>query len=201
MIKFSATLRLAILSVSLLPGKTIAEGVALPMTWTASSEIDAKQFGYTTVTVSEDGMVAATTRFSNGKKVDGDHFVTNVMVYSSDDVPLLGFTFGVGLNASFFGGAVEETTGWIGQIDPPLVSEVSWVGIVHRTEDKVNDQELWKRISEIAAEVFKAYVSSRDEANAMISNTPVAFIGLNGDGIRLGDSPLGIVLPAAQPSP
>lgn len=179
----------------------MAEGVVLPTTWIAGSEIDANQFGYTTVTVSEDVTVAATTLFSNGKKLDGDHFVTNVIVYSSDDVPLLGSTYGVGLNASSFGGAVEETTGWIGQIDPPLVSEVAWVGVVHRTEDKVNDQELWEKIGKIAAEMFKAYVSSQGEPTAMVGNAPVAFIGLDGDGTRLEDSPLGIILPAAVPSP
>ena len=196
----SAPSRLTALLAALLAAAAMADGVTLPRTWTAGSEIDANQFGYTSVTISTDGTVAATTRYSNGKKVDGDHFVTVGIVYSSDDVPLLGFTYGAGLNASFFGGAVEETAGWIGQIDPPLVGEVGWVGVAHRTEDKVNDQELWEQIGKIAAEVFKAYVSSQGESAAMVGNMPVAFIGLDGDGARLGDSPLGISLPAAIPS-
>ena len=183
------------------PLGAIAEGVDLPMTWTYNSEIDASQFGYTTVTISEDGTVAANILNYKNKKTDGDHFVTRGIVYSTEDVPLLGFGYGAGLNASFFGGAVEETTGWIGEIEPGLVSEIGWVGIVHATRDTVNDEELWKKIGEIAAEIFKAYIASEADSAAMVSGTPVAFIGLDGNGARLGKSPLGVILPVATPSP
>lgn len=177
-----------------------ADGLELPATWTLQSEIDEKQVGYTTVSIDEDGKVTASTLFSNGKTYDGDHFITQVIVYAAEDVPILGMQYGVGINPSYgFGGAKEETVGRVAEIEPEFIDDIVSVGILHRTEDTIDDQEVWETIGKIAEAVWKAYSESGNsgEGGFSLGGSTALYHGASGVVAGFAQNPAKVVLPKA----
>ena len=154
----------------------------LPAHWKFSSEIDDSQFGYTDVHIAENGRVTASTLFSNGDKLDGDHFVARVVVFAEDGTPLLGLQYGAGINATGgFGSANEARVGSEGNIDAGLLGTVADVGVSHSTRDTIDDVAFWETLGEIARTIWEAYEASDGQGVGMVTNIPIAYRGTADD--------------------
>ncbi|CAM4256367.1 hypothetical protein [Palleronia rufa] len=164
---------------------TAAAAQDLPGHWKYASEINDSQFGYTDVHIDANGRVAATTLFSNGSRLDGDHFVARIVVFAEDDTPLLGMQYGAGINATGgFGSANETRVGEEAVLDPGLANLVASVGVAHSTRDAVDDAAFWEKVGDIARTLWQAYQSREQNSAAMVTGIPIGFRG-EADGVSL----------------
>ena len=157
----------------------------LPGHWKFSSEIDDSQFGYTDVHIDATGRVSASTLFSNGSRIDGDHFVARVVIFAEDDTPILGMQYGAGINATGgFGSANEERVGQEAAIGPELLDLVSGVGVSHHNRDTVDDAAFWEKVGDIARALWQAYQARDGEGVGLVTGMPIEFRGMS-DGISM----------------
>lgn len=151
------------------------------------NEIAGDQFGYTNVTVDADGTVNATTKFTNGKHYDGDHFVAQVVVYGPNNVPLLGLSYGAGINATGgFGSANEAIVSKSGILDAGMIDDVVWIGVRHFQVDGRDDKKIWEVIGQIVEAIFEANSGDGGSHNAAASSARI-----DGDAVhyRVSDGP------------
>ena len=155
-------------------------GFEFPATWKYESKIDRKQYGKTTVSIDKHGKVKASTIFSNGKKIDGDHFVARIAIYTSENYPILCLQYAVGLNPAGFGKAREKRIEKTEKIDTRLLTLVDHVGISHSTIDVVPDKLFWKNAGKFGITAVRAYLGDPVSAQKVAVDTLQFYVELNG---------------------
>lgn len=102
-------------------------------------EIDENQLAYTDVTISPDGKVEAWTRFSNGRKLDGDHFVAWVIFVDKNMGAILSFYQTASVEPSYGGSANEETVYNSALLKPEIAKEIDSIRVYYTREQKIED--------------------------------------------------------------
>jgi hypothetical protein len=100
------------------------------------------RFCYTDVVVSSDGSWKAQSRFSNGTKINGEHFVAVMTLLSKDGKPLATFKHAAGVDASFGGSARVKKTDWVtGKFAPDVAEQLSGQRNYSCTKNNTRDDE------------------------------------------------------------
>lgn len=121
-----------------------------------SSQIDSKQFGYTSIAVSDTGKVDISTKFSNGKRYDGDTFTASVSLYDNSDNVVLAIRQIKGINATGgIGSANEATVNVAHQLSPAKAQSITRATVKYGFKDSVDDEEIWKALQKIAEAFFE----------------------------------------------
>lgn len=71
--------------------------------WQLTQVVGDHQDSTSTVIVYDNGNISFDSRFSNGHKTDGDHFVAEVVLYNASNEPIIAGHQGAGVNASLGG--------------------------------------------------------------------------------------------------
>ena len=123
-------------------------------------EIDKQQFGYLDVAVGANGQGTLNAKFSNGKKVDGDHFFVSVAFVDAAGISVASHRLVRGLKASYFGKAVE------GFVQSPIQfkhgkswSDVDDVRVQFGMRPDVDDEKFWKDVIEVVAKIIEVIVA------------------------------------------
>lgn len=140
----------ALLALSSLPASAKSHTVsALPFAAGESARLDRKQDAVTNVTISKGGVVTVTSRFSNGRRYDGDNFASTVTVYSESGQILATLRLAKGLNGTYGGRTRVGTVKASKQL--PRGVKPGRVTITHSQFDKVNDLAVWDVIETVVS--------------------------------------------------
>lgn len=85
---------------------------------------DNRQYCGTDFVIATDGAWSATTQFSNGKKIDGDHFAAVMTLRDQGGKPLIVTKQVAGVDGSFGGRARERTVTSKGKVDPAVIGQI-----------------------------------------------------------------------------
>ncbi|TAK53545.1 MAG: hypothetical protein EPO25_10205 [Gammaproteobacteria bacterium] len=112
---------------------------------------DKKQYCYTDLVVRSNGAYKAKTTFSNGKKIDGDHFWANMIVFDMDKKPLIVVRHAAGVGAALSGGATERRVESIGKTDPGVLARIERRGTKYQCSgtNKIPDKDLAEAVVKI----------------------------------------------------
>ena len=149
--------------------------IDLPAYWIKETKIDRKQYTFTGVRITKDGEVTAKSRYSNAKKIDGDHFITLVVVFGPDNTPIFGLQYWGGLNSTLGGSTKERTVVKRGNLDPNLVPYIEWVGVKHGKINTKNDQQvIAKYLASAAVGYFAGVAFAAHATTAGATATEIA---------------------------
>lgn len=115
-----------------------------------------KQYGYCNVRRNDAGFTVS-IKFSNGKKVDGDHFSCDVVLRYGDGTAAAAVQFKCGLNPAYFGGSREKEMVRQVELTPSERDAVAGVDIVYGQYDTSNDSEIWKAVGEAVKKIVETY--------------------------------------------
>jgi hypothetical protein len=114
-----------------------------------------KQYAHCEVTPGEGGFWCKAF-FSNGKKVDGDHFGVNIALQAEDGKYLLGVQFRAGMNPAYFGKAKERRLEKFVTLTPDNLAEASKAEVEFFKWDQVNDTAFWEAVKKVVEVVVEA---------------------------------------------
>ncbi|WP_299829395.1 hypothetical protein [uncultured Roseobacter sp.] len=124
------------------------------------SEVDRNQLAYTTVVDQGDGNFLISSKYSNGKKIDGDNFATAVLFLGPKN-EVLGISFdGAAVDASFGGRAREVIVSKRYKLAREQYERLEWIGAKHYTVDTKNDLRIVGHAAFYAAVVALAAPSA-----------------------------------------
>lgn len=121
--------------------------------WKLMQVVGDHQDSTTTVITHKDGSIEFISRFSNGHKTDGDHFVAEIVGRSSSSEVLVVGSQGAGVNASFGGKTRVVTVSQVLRIDEAKVAAISYFEARHYQKDtkgefgffiEYDDKKGWK---------------------------------------------------------
>lgn len=114
-----------------------------------------KQYGYLRVNP-VDGGYRVWVKFSNGKKVDGDHFGVNVAFFGHDGRPIKAIKMTAGVNAALGGRAREREIERLVPFDDTQREAVANVQCEFFKFQGVDDTEFWNRVKNVAETIVAA---------------------------------------------
>lgn len=121
-------------------------------------EIDKHQLTYTSIRIGAEGKGTVTTKFSNGKQLDGDHFVTYTQFLDDQGHVLAIVRLAKGLNGSGGGKAKEGTVSSGVSLPIDQWSRVKRVRVLARTEGSCKDEKFWGKVAQkVARDAVKYY--------------------------------------------
>lgn len=124
--------------------------------------IDRHQIAYTTVAVNNDGIGSVTSKFSNGKKVDGDTFVSYTLFLDKRGRTLAAVRLAAGVNPSYGRRATEKTVSAPFKMSTRQWGRVVTVRYIAKTESNCKDSQFWTKVAEqTAKEAVKYYVTGQ----------------------------------------
>jgi hypothetical protein len=124
-----------------------ATAIELPYNKGFDGKIDDKQYAETRVIIEATGKAHVATKFSNGKRVDGDTFIAITLFYSDTNTVIAGVKQRKGVNAAGTSGAAKT-----GSVETPLtiptdiLSKIKSVQVFYGHQDKVNDKAVWEAL-------------------------------------------------------
>lgn len=134
---------------------------------------DKKQDITATVTLDSSGEITFVTRFSNGKRVDGDHFFAKLVLVDTNSNVVAVSQIKRGLNASFGGKTVVKTASKSANLGAATARRAVEVQVSGGLYDTVNDREWWKKTIKEAEKLFS---DSEDDGMAIIKPGKVAAV-------------------------
>lgn len=99
------------------------------------------------------------SRYSNGKRLDGDHFYARVLLLGANGKVLAEAIAGVGLNATYGGGTNVAYRDISFELKPEYRKAVAAVRFEAGHSDAVDDQKFWETAQKVAELVFGTYNS------------------------------------------
>jgi hypothetical protein len=144
---------------ALLGGTGEASAVGLPYKFHDEQRIDRRQYGYTDVTVDRAGVATFTTKFSNGKQWDGDHFFARIVLRDAAGRPVAAVEQKKGLNGSFGGKAREGSVTNKLRLTPGQWARVRSVKVEMGHYDAIDDAKVWEALRKLA----EAWAQGGDE--------------------------------------
>ena len=105
-----------------------------------------KQDAYSNLLIEGSGQVNVDTKFSNGKKVDGDTFVAVTLFLGSGSEVIAAMRQTKGLNAAGIGKAQVGVVESKGVIPKERLSELNRVEVHYGRINKFGDVKIWKAI-------------------------------------------------------
>lgn len=116
--------------------------------------VDRKQDITVDFRMKADGSSHFHSRYSNGKRFDGDHFYSKVVLLNKGGSPIATFIAGVGLNGSGGGGTQVAYRDLPASLPKEYVSQVATIIFEAGHSDSVNDKEWWKNAAKNAQKVL-----------------------------------------------
>ncbi len=113
-----------------------------------------KQYGSCDIASVDSGFKVHVS-FSNGKKVDGDHFACSVILQNAAGEPIKGLQFKAGLNGAFFGKTVERHLDGFIELDNSQKAVASQALVSFTQFDDVNDRDFWEKMKKIASTIIE----------------------------------------------
>jgi len=133
-----------------------------PFNFSDQHKYDDHQYGYVKVSIKKDGSAHVQTKFSNGKKLDGDNFVAITSFKDNNGKTVAAVRHKRGLNAAFAGATNEDTLKDRIQLTPNQLRRIKSVRVKWFMIDKWADEEIWKAVRKLAEAM--AEQEKRDQA-------------------------------------
>jgi hypothetical protein len=132
------------------------------------TQLHPDQTAKSTLTIQENGDVLLTCLYKNGRKVDGDHFVTLVVLMATGGKPLAVLKDVQGVNPTYFGRTNESRGEVRGTLPPEVLKSFAGAVMEHSHWDKYNDLEIWRPVREIGKAFLETWLSDKNQRNLQI---------------------------------
>ncbi|WP_426291546.1 hypothetical protein [Sphingomonas sp. TWP1-3-1] len=95
--------------------------------------------------------------FSNGKRLDGDHFSCVAVFKAEDDTAVAAASYKCGINATFFGKTEEKHFDSRMDLLPKQRASVVKADIYFERPNNRDDAAIWKAIGEAAKKIYEVF--------------------------------------------
>lgn len=95
--------------------------------------------------------------FSNGKKLDGDHFACIVVLKASDGEVIAAANYKCGINATFFGKTKERKFSSHIDLAADQRGKATQAEIFFEQPNTRDDIAIWKTIAEVAKKIYEVF--------------------------------------------